>query len=117
MVEVIATLARKRKANDISQQNYNQKRLEAEQDWLHFIKIYIDENVVKTAIEVTHSHALRGADAVHLASAVLLKSLLRHASDEIIVVSADEELIRAASSVNFKVLNPINQPIASTKRP
>jgi predicted nucleic acid-binding protein len=46
---------------------------------------------------------LRGADGVHLASALYLAHALR---EEIIMVASDEELLTAAKKAGLVVVNP-----------
>jgi len=49
--------------------------------------------------------ALRGADAVHLASALLLKGQLA-AEDQLVLIASDRELNIAAQSFSLPVVDP-----------
>lgn len=73
LIEVMATLARKRKAGGIDLPILEQKIQELEEDWEHFIQVQLTDEAVKVAKELAKELALRGADAVHLASALLLQ--------------------------------------------
>lgn len=73
LVEVMATLSRKRKAGDIDVSVLEQKGRELEEDWENFIQIHLTTEAVDTAKQLAKEQALRGADAVHLASALLLQ--------------------------------------------
>jgi predicted nucleic acid-binding protein len=66
---VIATLARKQKAGEIALPLLEQKVLELEEDWGRFIQVHLTTEVVDIAKELARGLALRGADAIHLASA------------------------------------------------
>jgi predicted nucleic acid-binding protein len=58
-------------------------------DQLDFVEV--DEELVRNAADLAHSHSLRAYDAVHLAAA------LTAASDDLVVVAGDRALISAAS--------------------
>src|SRR6266511_5640779 len=68
-VGVTATLARKRKARDIDLLSFEQKVQELEEDWVRFIQIQLTTETMDFAKDLARDIALRGADAVHLASA------------------------------------------------
>jgi uncharacterized protein len=75
-VEVLAALSRKRKARQIGQAQFQQKRLELEADWQQFIQVQFSAEVLAMALALTADLSLRGADAVHLASAIVLQQNL-----------------------------------------
>jgi predicted nucleic acid-binding protein len=58
--------------------------------WEAIVPIEIDEELVARAGDLAEDHALRGFDAVHLASAESV------ADDETFVASADTDLLSAA---------------------
>jgi hypothetical protein len=60
------------------------------------------------AIELTKKFALRGADAVHLASALLLQKRLLE-NDQIIFVTSDIELKTSALSSGLSIIDPNEQ--------
>lgn len=49
LIEVMATLARKNKAQEINALQFEQKAQELEQDWKRFIQIQFSQEVVKSA--------------------------------------------------------------------
>jgi predicted nucleic acid-binding protein len=106
LVEVAATLARKEKAGDIAQSRLDQALLELQQDWQQFTKVHLTDDVLKDALRVARAHALRGADAVHLASALLLAADLPAQEDEMILVASDRELREAALASGLHVVDP-----------
>ena len=89
MIEVIATLARKQKSGEIAPAAFGEKAREIEEDWKKFVQIHLTAEIVDGARESARKLALRGADAVHLASALLFKDLLKVESDEFILVTSD----------------------------
>jgi len=79
LIEVMATLARKRKARDIDLLSFEQKVQELEEDWVRFIQIQLTIETMDLAQDLAKNMALRGADAVgcslvnrfHLAASIL----------------------------------------------
>lgn len=106
LVEVMATLARKRKANEIDDSAFEQKIWELEEDWRNFVQIHFVVRIVDQAKEVAKRHALRGADAVHLASALLLVDRFADADDHLIFLTSDQELKRAVLSSGLEAIDP-----------
>ncbi|MCX5886118.1 MAG: type II toxin-antitoxin system VapC family toxin [Proteobacteria bacterium] len=109
MIEVIATLSRKHKAREITAFQFKQKAQELEDDWKRFIQIQMTSEVVDNAKELTKKLALRGSDAIHLSSALLLQRRFLGKDDRLIVVTSDYELKKAAKSTGLTDIDPIEQ--------
>jgi len=109
MIEVIATLSRKHKAREITAFQFKQKAQELEDDWKHFIQIQMTSEVVDNAKELTKKLALRGSDAIHLSSALLLQRRFLGKDDRLIIVTSDYELKKAAKSTGLTDIDPIEQ--------
>ena len=105
-IEVAATLARKRKADEIDTIQHDQKQRELESDWENFIQIQCSENVISKAIDLAKSYALRGADAIHLASALHLYGLFSFSEHQLIFITSDIELKEAAQATGLNVVDP-----------
>jgi len=72
---------------------------------------------VDKAKVLARESALRGADAIHLASGLLLQSRFAQGDDQLIFVTADQELKQAAKVSGLVVLDPNeqeNQPAAQS---
>ena len=106
LIEVIATLARKCKAGEIAPSSFEQKVQDLEDDWRHFIHIHLTAEAVDTAKEQARVWALRGADAIHLASALMLQRRFGDEEDQMIFVTSDQELKEVATSVGLTVSDP-----------
>jgi predicted nucleic acid-binding protein len=106
VVEVTATLARKTKAREISRRQLTQKMRELDEDWSRFIQIHLSMAAVTQAREVAEQQALRGADAIHLASALVLRSRFVEAEDQLVFVVSDRQLKEAAQSAGLIVTDP-----------
>lgn len=88
-----------------------QDRFEA--DWvLGFTAVDLDSYVLVFIREIVKAHPLRGADAVHLASALWLRDMVRvggkltRPGEQITFASSDKQLITAAQQHNLEVFNP-----------
>ena len=64
-----------------------------ESDWEHYLVLEVVEPLIREAAELAEAHRLRACDAVHLASARVLKRRLR---GTVRFASWDAELERAA---------------------
>ena len=95
-VEVTATLARKRKAGEIDSPHLENKIRELEADWDNFVQILFTTDVVNSAANLARELALRGADAVHLASALFLQEHFEQDDAQLFFIASDEELKKAA---------------------
>jgi hypothetical protein len=64
--------------------------------------VELEDQILFLARYLIQRHPLRGFDAVHLASAVGLKSAL---NEDIVFAAADERLLRAAEAEKLEALN------------
>lgn len=110
LIEVMATLARKRKAREIDLPSFEQKAHELEEDWGRFIQVQLTAEVVDLAKKLARERAIRGADAVHLASALVLQGRFVEEDDRLVFVASDRELKEAAKISDLAVIDPAEQP-------
>jgi len=111
LIEVTATLSRKRKAHEITYPQFMQKIVELEDDWGRFIQIQMTEEVVSLAKELTKKLFLRGADSVHMASALILQKRFEKDDDRLIIIASDNELKAAARTLGIEVTDPIDEKV------
>jgi predicted nucleic acid-binding protein len=109
-IEVGSTMARKRSAGEVTPDEFGVKRSSLLKDWHRFLRIDMTVAVVERAFDVSDQHGLRGADSVHLASALILKEELELDSSEFTFVTSDEELKSAALKAGLTVIDPQEQP-------
>lgn len=105
VVEVIATFARKHKAGEINASELSEKEAALEEDWNSFIQIQLTAEVMEFARETAKNLALRGADAVHLASAIFLQRRLAP-TEGLVLITSDQELKLAAQLSGLAVIDP-----------
>jgi predicted nucleic acid-binding protein len=99
--EARAAFARKRREKGISDAAYKSVKEALERDWPSYFILSAAGQTVKTAGDLAEKHALRGFDALHLASALDLR--LSGASS-IRFLTADNRLRDAARAEGFETL-------------
>jgi predicted nucleic acid-binding protein len=97
--EARAAFARKRREKGISEIAYKSVKEALERDWPSYFILSLAGQTVKTAGDLAEKHALRGFDALHLASALDLR--LSGASP-IRFLTADTRLHDAARAEGFE---------------
>ena len=99
MPEFAAALNRKVRDTEILKEAAANALREFEKDWEDlFFKIPLTEQLASFAASLTTTYPLRGADAIHLATAM--------AADVALFVASDKELIRAAEKAGMKAYDP-----------
>ncbi len=68
--EARAALARKRNGGDLDEEGLHKAVAGLNQDWPTFATLEVTDPIARYAGELAQKHALRGYDAVHLASAL-----------------------------------------------
>jgi predicted nucleic acid-binding protein len=112
LVEVGSAMARKRTAGSVSVGEFEARRASLLKDWHHFLRSEPSPSIMQRAFDLTDACSLRGADAVHLASALALKEELDLGFDEFTFVASDAELKAAAVKVGLMVIDPQDEASA-----
>lgn len=92
-VEMAAALRKAARVGALTTEEAQQALQAFEEDWPGFYRIRPTDLLLKTAAELAWKEGLRGYDATHLASALLLKELL---SAEVTFAVFDRQLAIAA---------------------
>lgn len=100
--ELYAGLARKRREGYLSQDNYAKLSAHLEGEWPSYNRVELQKEILDLARELIERHPLRGFDAIHLASALSLKTRLEQ---DVLFLASDVKLLRAASDERLKTLN------------
>jgi predicted nucleic acid-binding protein len=95
--EARATFARRRRERLLSPSGSAAVVRQFDEDWRHLVVIACGDDLALEAGRLASRHAVRGADAVHLASFATL--LARCDDTDIRFSCADERLVRAAKSL------------------
>ncbi len=111
-VEVISALTRQHRGNKITSDHYQKSLRRFRRAFRNkFFVTAIDLSIIEHAALLAEKYALRGYDAVQLASALeVQKTRQAVGASSIIFVSADNALNQAAQSEGLTVDNPNNYP-------
>jgi predicted nucleic acid-binding protein len=75
-VEARAAFARRRREGGLERAVYRQCVARLEEDWERYLRVEVSETLIKSAARIAEMHRLRAYDAVHLASALALRTRL-----------------------------------------
>jgi predicted nucleic acid-binding protein len=101
-VEARAAFARKHRERGVGLRDYRNILQIFDNDWESYFVVDISEALVKMAGQFAEKHALRGYDAIHLASAVTL----RREGDQPVAFSCfDSRLSLAARRERLKIIS------------
>jgi len=101
--EICAAFGRKNRENPKDRRVHLVGFQRFQEDWklLHIVEL--EDDLLPVICGLTEKYPLRGADAIHLASALWLERVLR---DEVTFVAADGWLLEAARNEKLKTVNP-----------
>ena len=100
--EARAAFARKRREQGLSRVDYRSVVTDLDQDWDDYFIVDVSQTVVRAAGILAENQALRGADAIHLASAVTLS---KQVGESIMFLCFDGRLATAADKEDLRVVN------------
>ena len=99
-VEARAGIARKRREGDLSERDHARVVDGLVRDWGNYFIVEVSESVAKLGGELVERHPLRGFDAIHLASALLIRN---RADLDVLFSSFDDRLNEAARAEGLKI--------------
>ena len=103
--EIHAALARRRREGLLLPREHEELRLRFADDWEVITQVPVGVEVLALIPGLCERYPLRGADAVHLASALLL----RQEGLEVLFACSDGSLLGAAAAEKLAVFDPINE--------
>lgn len=95
--ETRATLARAQRDKRLRPSDFRQALAQFQQDWASYVVLDTHQALMLHAGELAEHHALRGADAIHLASAIQLAHDLQSSPKPMVFLAFDIQLARAAA--------------------
>ena len=106
VTETAAALNRKNNDAQIPASDFDPliERLLQESEWLHQPKA--DSDDARQSLALIIEHNLNATDGLHLQVVLKLRRLLNLLEDEIVLVAADQRLLRAAEAEGVPTLNP-----------
>ena len=112
-IEVFAALHRRRMGMPVSDAEFAAGIAAFREDWKNFTVVEMSGEVLGQVARVIESHRLRGADSIHLATALWLR---KQALADLVLVAADRELLTAARKEGFDVIDPQECSLAEVER-
>jgi hypothetical protein len=106
-IEVASALARQQESRKLDEQRLAKLREDLTEDWSNLAGLPLTDELVAHAVILTREYKLRGADAVHLATALGLKDSMTGLDESVVVVASDRELLEAARQAGLSVDDPI----------
>jgi predicted nucleic acid-binding protein len=100
-VEARAAFARKRQDGGLIPEDYRRVVRSLDDDWHQYVRLGVGEPLLREAAGLSEVHRLRAYDAIHLASAKLMRDRVR---DDVVFASWDSELEAAARREGFNLL-------------
>jgi predicted nucleic acid-binding protein len=100
-VEARAAFARKRRERGVSPKDYRNIVQDFDRDWENYFIVDVSEALTKLGAALAEKHALRGYDAVHLASAVIVQ---REGGQPVNFSCFDATLSRAARREGLNIV-------------
>lgn len=101
--EMLSAFVRRSKTGDISDDKLIEAVRNFEADWNCFIVIDLQDDLLPITKRLIEKYYLRGADSIHLASALWIKDAV---DENVTFVASDTGLLKAAQSEKLDVMNP-----------
>ena len=101
--EVLSALMRRRPAFTAGDAEFAALIEEFRDDWRAFAVFDMNEDALGEVDRVIETYRLRGADSIHLSTALRIRKAL---SPDLVFVASDRELLAAARKERLKVINP-----------
>lgn len=102
-VEIYSGLTRQKNRGSLSPRQYVAICGKFEADWPSYRHVQLTPEVLRLARDLIRRHGLRGADAIHVASALELQKAL---GEPVLFVAAAGRLLSAAAAEGLETLNP-----------
>lgn len=101
--ETLAAVVRRAKGGSLSNEDLKSIRSQLHLDMQRFMIVEVSGAPVEGIEALIVRHALRGADSIHLSTALWLKKATKSL---VVFVASDHELLAAAHAERLKILNP-----------
>lgn len=101
--EICASFARKYREGGIEKIHYQRALMSFIKDWESLTLIEVREELFPHIRRLTEAYPLRGADAIHLSSAIWVGEAI---GEKLTFVASDTNLLNTAQREGLKVINP-----------
>jgi predicted nucleic acid-binding protein len=114
--EVVSVLVRKKNAGTLSVADFVQALLDFEQEVIRSLGKHLlsfENHVASGALALIVKHSINSTDAILLRVAMDVDQHLRGHGDELVLVSSDQRLVRAAGAEGLSTFDPESQDQAA----
>jgi predicted nucleic acid-binding protein len=101
--EILAAITRRHKAGDIETSAFEKIKKAFKADWKSFTVVEMHTEVFRFVDTVIDRYALKGADSIHLSTALWLKETVK---EDVVFVASAVELLEAAKAEKLRIINP-----------
>lgn len=101
--ETLSAFFKKYRAKELSEKHLNTVLTVFENDWAYFLVVEFGDEMLPLIKKLVRKHYLKGADSIHLSSALWLKTTVKQ---DITFIASDSNLLAAALSETLHILNP-----------
>ncbi len=101
--EILSAFMRKRRAGEIGRKSLENAIHMFEEDWGRFVLVEIHDELLPVVRSMAQRHALKGADVVHLSTAVWVRNA---AKMPVTMVASDADLLAAARAEGLVAIDP-----------
>ena len=105
-IEVASALARQQVPRKLDEDKLARLQQQLEEDWADMAGLALADEVVGRALRLARGYKLRGADAVHLATALGVNDALVGSGNFLVLIASDEDLLAVAQQTGLAVENP-----------
>lgn len=103
--ETMASIYRKKREADLEDKLIRKTTELFQRDWASFIRVEVNDALNKYIDQVVNRYPLRGFDAIHLASAMVICEKI---PEYFVFACFDERLVHAAKSEGIEIFPPNN---------
>lgn len=114
--EVVSIFVRKRNAGVLSDSDFAQAMAAFEAEIIHAADVGkqpVTKRLVLSSLPLIVAHSINSTDALTLKSTLALARRFRAAGDDLVLVSSDQRLLRAARAEGLSTFNPETQDQAA----
>lgn len=101
--ELLSAFMRKRRSGELGEEPLRSVLDRLDADWSDLFIIEMHDELPPMVKSLIEKYPLKGADSIHLASALWLRNMAR---TDVTFVASDMNLLNAATRENLKILNP-----------
>ncbi len=105
-IEVASALARQQVPRKLDEEKLARLQQQVDEDWGDLAGLPLTDEVVGRALRLARGYKLRGADAVHLATALGVNDALAGTGNSLVLIASDEDLLAVAQQTGLAVHNP-----------